>query len=95
MYFFRFYSGSVASGGGKSGTSVSVGGIKSYFRMVSEHKDIVRSVMALQGMMYMYKPDIEKLLKVLNACVFTETSLLKIFFDIKLKVTGIALLIIV
>lgn len=32
--------------------------------MVSEHKDIVRSVMALQGMMYMYKPDIEKLLKV-------------------------------
>ncbi|KAJ8736206.1 hypothetical protein PYW08_006862 [Mythimna loreyi] len=39
------------------------GGIKNYFRMVSEHKDIVRSVMALQGMMYMYKPDIEKLLK--------------------------------
>lgn len=33
--------------------------------MVSEHKDIVRAVMALQGMMYMYKPDIEKLLKVI------------------------------
>lgn len=39
-------------------------GIRSYFRMVSEHKDIVRSVMALQGILYMYKPDIEKLLNV-------------------------------
>ncbi|KAJ8735702.1 hypothetical protein PYW07_007322 [Mythimna separata] len=38
-------------------------GLRNYFRMVSEHKDIVRSVMALQGMMFMYKPDIEKLLK--------------------------------
>lgn len=42
----------------------SLGGVRSYFRMVSEHKEIVRSVMALQGMMYMFKPDIEKLLKV-------------------------------
>ncbi|KAJ8736205.1 hypothetical protein PYW08_006861 [Mythimna loreyi] len=41
----------------------SMGFIRNYFRMVSEHKDIVRSVMALQGMMFMYKPDIEKLLK--------------------------------
>ncbi|CAB3256562.1 unnamed protein product [Arctia plantaginis] len=47
--------------GSRSGSTIS--GIRSYFRMVSEHKDIVRSVMALQGMMYMYKPDIEKLLK--------------------------------
>ncbi|XP_060805314.1 dynein axonemal heavy chain 8 [Amyelois transitella] len=47
--------------GSKSGSGMM--GIRSYFRMVSEHKDIVRSVMALQGMMYMYKPDIEKLLK--------------------------------
>ncbi|PZC81902.1 hypothetical protein B5X24_HaOG211688 [Helicoverpa armigera] len=46
--------------GSRSGSNIS--GIRSYFRMVSEHKDIVRSVMALQGMMYMYKPDIEKLL---------------------------------
>lgn len=45
-------------------SSSSIGGLRSYFRMVSEHKEIVRSVMALQGMMYMYKPDIEKLLKV-------------------------------
>ncbi|XP_034837309.1 dynein axonemal heavy chain 8 [Maniola hyperantus] len=37
-------------------------GVRTYFRMVSEHKEIVRAVMALQGMMYMYKPDIEKLL---------------------------------
>lgn len=48
--------------GSRSGSSIT--GIRNYFRMVSEHKDIVRSVMALQGMMYMYKPDIEKLLKV-------------------------------
>ncbi|XP_061708954.1 dynein axonemal heavy chain 8 [Cydia pomonella] len=48
-------------GGSKSGSMI--GGVRSYFRMVSEHKDIVRAVMALQGMMYMYKPDIEKLLK--------------------------------
>ncbi|CAH0592601.1 unnamed protein product [Chrysodeixis includens] len=41
----------------------SVGGVRNYFRMVSEHKETVRSVMALQGMMYMYKSDIEKLLK--------------------------------
>ncbi|XP_022821404.1 dynein heavy chain 8, axonemal-like [Spodoptera litura] len=40
-----------------------LGGVRNYFRMVSEHKDIVRSVMALQGMMYMYKLDIEKRLK--------------------------------
>ncbi|RVE46462.1 hypothetical protein evm_008872 [Chilo suppressalis] len=46
-----------------SRTGSTMGGIRNYFRMVSEHKDIVRSVMALQGMMYMYKPDIEKLLK--------------------------------
>ncbi|KAJ2947929.1 hypothetical protein O0L34_g9722 [Tuta absoluta] len=45
----------------RSGSSVC--GIRNYFRLVSEHKDIVRSVMALQGMMYMYKPDIVKLLK--------------------------------
>ncbi|XP_047042441.1 dynein axonemal heavy chain 8-like [Helicoverpa zea] len=45
-----------------SKSSSNMGGVRSYFRMVSEHKDIVRSVMALQGMMYMYKPDIEKLL---------------------------------
>lgn len=48
--------------GSKTGSSLA--GIRNYFRMVSEHKDIVRSVMALQGMMFMYKPDIEKLLKV-------------------------------
>lgn len=48
--------------GSRAGSSIS--GIRNYFRMVSEHKDIVRSVMALQGMMYKYKPDIEKLLKV-------------------------------
>nr|XP_037867096.1 dynein heavy chain 8, axonemal isoform X3 [Bombyx mori] len=47
--------------GSKTGSSLA--GIRNYFRMVSEHKDIVRSVMALQGMMFMYKPDIEKLLK--------------------------------
>ncbi|XP_075973556.1 dynein heavy chain 8, axonemal kl-3 [Anticarsia gemmatalis] len=47
--------------GSRSGSNI--GGVRNYFRMVSEHKDIVRSVMALQGMMYMYKPDIEKLLK--------------------------------
>ncbi|XP_049886262.1 dynein axonemal heavy chain 8 [Pectinophora gossypiella] len=47
--------------GSRSGSSI--GGVRNYFRMVSEHKEIVRSVMALQGMMYMYKPDIEKLLK--------------------------------
>ncbi|KAJ0182474.1 hypothetical protein K1T71_001843 [Dendrolimus kikuchii] len=50
-----------ASSGSRSGSNIL--GIRNYFRMVSEHKDIVRSVMALQGMMYMYKPDIEKLLK--------------------------------
>ncbi|XP_045497912.1 dynein axonemal heavy chain 8 [Colias croceus] len=44
----------------RSGSTMT--GIRSYFRMVSEHKDTVRAVMALQGMMYMYKPDIEKLL---------------------------------
>ncbi|XP_028156116.1 dynein heavy chain 8, axonemal [Ostrinia furnacalis] len=49
------------SAGSRSGSNIV--GIRNYFRMVSEHKDIVRSVMALQGMMYMYKPDIEKLLK--------------------------------
>ncbi|KAL0851104.1 hypothetical protein ABMA28_006975, partial [Loxostege sticticalis] len=49
------------SAGSRSGSNLV--GIRNYFRMVSEHKDIVRSVMALQGMMYMYKPDIEKLLK--------------------------------
>ncbi|XP_026320150.1 dynein heavy chain 8, axonemal [Hyposmocoma kahamanoa] len=53
---------SVTVGGG-SRSSSSFGGFRSYFRMVSEHKEIVRSVMALQGMMYMFKPDIEKLLK--------------------------------
>ncbi|XP_050681188.1 dynein axonemal heavy chain 8 isoform X2 [Leptidea sinapis] len=50
------------SAGSRSGSSMT--GIRNYFRMVSEHKDIVRAVMALQGMMYMYKPDIEKLLTV-------------------------------
>ncbi|KPJ08753.1 Dynein heavy chain 8, axonemal [Papilio machaon] len=49
-----------------SRSASSLGGIRSYFRMVSEHKDIVRAVMALQGMMYMYKPDIEKLLQGYN-----------------------------
>ncbi|XP_026319440.1 dynein heavy chain 8, axonemal-like [Hyposmocoma kahamanoa] len=44
-------------------SSSSVGGARSFFRLVSEHKEIVRSVMALQGIMYMYKPDIEKLIK--------------------------------
>ncbi|CAB3221710.1 unnamed protein product [Arctia plantaginis] len=47
--------------GSRSGSTL--GGLRSYFRMVSEHKDIVRSVMALQGIMYMYKPDIQTLLK--------------------------------
>ncbi|GBP33368.1 Dynein heavy chain 5, axonemal [Eumeta japonica] len=42
-------------------------GIKSYFRMVSDNKDIVRSVMALQGVMFMYKPDIDNLIKVTRA----------------------------
>lgn len=54
--------GSVSKAGSRSGSSIL--GIRNYFRMVSEHKDIVRSVMALQGMMFMYKPDIEKLLQV-------------------------------
>ncbi|KPI94919.1 Dynein heavy chain 8, axonemal [Papilio xuthus] len=49
-----------------SRSASNLGGIRSYFRMVSEHKDIVRAVMALQGMMYMYKPDIEKLLQGYN-----------------------------
>lgn len=49
--------------GSRSGSNM-VGGLRNYFRMVSEHKDIVRSVMALQGMMYMFKPDLEKLMKV-------------------------------
>ncbi|XP_072937033.1 dynein axonemal heavy chain 8 [Epargyreus clarus] len=49
------------SAGSRSGSNII--GIRNYFRMVSEHKDIVRAVMALQGMMYMFKPDIEKLLK--------------------------------
>ncbi|XP_052742928.1 dynein axonemal heavy chain 8 [Bicyclus anynana] len=48
----------------RSGSSLM--GVRSYFRMVSEHKDIVRAVMALQGMMYMYKPDIEKLMTAYN-----------------------------
>ncbi|CAK1540075.1 unnamed protein product [Leptosia nina] len=48
------------SAGSRSGSSMT--GIRNYFRMVSEHKDIVRAVMALQGMMYMFKPDIQKLL---------------------------------
>nr|XP_026487863.1 dynein heavy chain 8, axonemal-like [Vanessa tameamea] len=48
------------SAGSRSGSNMI--GIRNYFRMVSEHKDIVRAVMALQGMMYMFKPDIEKLL---------------------------------
>lgn len=49
-------------GSGRSGSIMS--GVRNYFRLVSEHKEIVRSVMALQGIMYMYKPDIEKLIKV-------------------------------
>ncbi|XP_045484350.1 dynein axonemal heavy chain 8 [Pieris rapae] len=48
--------------GSRSGSTMT--GVRNYFRMVSEHKDIVRAVMALQGMMYMYKPDIQKLLVV-------------------------------
>ncbi|CAH0727356.1 unnamed protein product, partial [Brenthis ino] len=48
------------SAGSRSGSNIV--GIRNYFRMVSEHKDIVRAVMALQGMMYMFKPDIQKLL---------------------------------
>ncbi|KOB76400.1 Uncharacterized protein OBRU01_03864 [Operophtera brumata] len=47
----------------RSRSGSTMGGLRSYFRMVSEHKDVVRAVMALQGMMYMFKPDIEKLLK--------------------------------
>ncbi|XP_047526251.1 dynein axonemal heavy chain 8 [Pieris napi] len=50
------------SAGSRSGSTMT--GVRNYFRMVSEHKDIVRAVMALQGMMYMYKPDIQKLLVV-------------------------------
>ncbi|XP_041975311.1 dynein axonemal heavy chain 8 [Aricia agestis] len=46
-----------------SRASSTTGGIRVFFRVVSEHKEIVRSVMALQGMMFMYKPDIQKLLK--------------------------------
>ncbi|KAI8438603.1 hypothetical protein MSG28_011048 [Choristoneura fumiferana] len=49
------------SAGSRSASTIA--GIRNYFRMVSEHKDVVRAVMALQGMMYMFKPDIEKLLK--------------------------------
>ncbi|KOB66798.1 Uncharacterized protein OBRU01_14192 [Operophtera brumata] len=54
--------------GSRSGSTM--GGLRSYFRMVSEHKDVVRAVMALQGMMYMFKPDIEKLLQ--NYCKFSQ-----------------------
>lgn len=59
-----FQSNNHLAAGSRSGSNLL--GIRSYFRMVSEHKDIVRAVMALQGMMYMYKPDIEKLLTVSN-----------------------------
>ncbi|VVC98542.1 unnamed protein product [Leptidea sinapis] len=57
--------------GSRSGSSMT--GIRNYFRMVSEHKDIVRAVMALQGMMYMYKPDIEKLLTNLKLGLHVES----------------------
>lgn len=37
---------------------------KNYYKIVSEHKEIVRILMSLQGVMYLLKPDVAKLLKV-------------------------------
>lgn len=39
--------------------------LKNYFKTVSEHKEIVRIFMGLQGAMYLLKPDVIRLLQVL------------------------------
>lgn len=35
-----------------------------YYKSVSEHKEIIRMFMGLQGAMFMLKPDVMKLLEV-------------------------------